>query len=280
MTSWLRADGLAWRLLQPFGVELDADLCAPLSPAAGRRLVSLLRDHALLVARGQQLSMQRQRELLGLFGPILIREGESGYLSNEGEHAAVKSGLSFHADAAYTPNPLDVISLHAVDVVDGASSTRFAGAERACGQLPGHLRGALAGREAEMISPGFGILAARVCDEPEPDAMLRNARPAILANPNTGRPYLNVSEMHTTRLLDMPQAQSRELLHAVFDMLYADDNRYEHSWNRGDLVIWDNQALQHARGSLESVGRRILQRVIVCEEGVAPHAAGQRTPGM
>ncbi len=273
MSEWQSYRGLTWRPLSPFGAEIDSDLSAPLAPAAQQRLASLLRTYSLLVARGQALTMAEQRALLSHLGPILIREGESGYLSNEGEHDVARSGLSFHADAAYTDCPLDAIALHGVDVVDGASSTRFINAERACAALPPALRTALAGREAEMISPGFGILAARVCDEPEPDAMLRSVRPAILTNPNSGRPYLNVSEMHTCRLLDMHREESRALLHQVFDILYAPDNCYEHHWHQGDLVIWDNRALQHARGSLKAVGRRMLQRVIVSEEGVAPHAA-------
>ena len=273
MREWQSDCALTWRPLSPFGAEIDTDLSAPLSAAAQQRLISLLREHSLLVARRQALTMNEQRALLSHLGPILIREGESGYLSNEGEHDVARSGLSFHADAAYTDCPLDVIALHGVDVVDGASSTRFVSAERACAALPPPLHTALAGRKAEMISPGFGILAARVCDEPDPDAMLRGIRPTILTNPNTGRPYLNVSEMHTCRLLDMPTETSRALLHQVFAILYAPDNCYEHHWHKGDLVIWDNQALQHARGSLQAVGRRILQRVIVSEEGVAPHAA-------
>jgi alpha-ketoglutarate-dependent taurine dioxygenase len=35
-------------------------------------------------------------------------------------------------------------------------------------------------------------------------------------------------------------------------------------------VIWDNIRLQHARGPLRGVGRRVLQRVIVGTEGVIP----------
>jgi taurine dioxygenase len=48
---------------------------------------------------------------------------------------------------------------------------------------------------------------------------------------------------------------------------------YEHTWCNGDIVIWDNIALQHARGSLKSAGRRVLQRVIVGTEGVCPQVA-------
>ena len=272
MTDWHSEDRLRWRALTPFGAELDIDLSAPLSPADESRFVALFREHSLLIARGQKLSMERQRELCGLLGPILIREGENGYLSNEGDHAVIRSGLAFHADAAYTDAPFDAIALHAVDVVDGASSTHFASAQNAWSHLPDELREAIDRREAEMITPGFGILTARVCDIRDPEFMLKSVRPTVVENPNSGRPYLNMSEMHTAQLRGMAWDESRELINRIFDYIYHPENRFEHIWRRGDLVIWDNQALQHARGSLENVGRRILQRVIVGTEGVAPHA--------
>lgn len=41
--------------------------------------------------------------------------------------------------------------------------------------------------------------------------------------------------------------RSAELLKELFATLYAAERRYEHIWRRGELVIWDNLAIQHAR---------------------------------
>ena len=48
----------------------------------------------------------------------------------------------------------------------------------------------------------------------------------------------------------------------IYDHLYVAENAVEHRWRRGDIVLWDNLTLQHARGSLASAGRRVLQRVV------------------
>ena len=37
---------------------------------------------------------------------------------------------------------------------------------------------------------------------------------------------------------------------------------YEHHWRNGDLVIWDNVALQHARPPIADGTRRTLRRVV------------------
>ncbi|MFV8818643.1 TauD/TfdA dioxygenase family protein [Haliea sp. E17] len=269
--GWQTDGQLSWRQLTPYGVEVRTNLAGRLEQADIARLVRLFWRHSLLVAPGQQLSLSRQREVLGWFGPVLLRDGESGVLSNQGEHAVVRSGLAFHADAAYTEHPFEAIALHALDVVDGASSTRFAHAERALAKLPERLRQAIASREVDMITPGFSLLEQRVCDVPDPEFMQRGRRPTILENPHSGQSYLNLSEMHAAQLVGLEWADSRELLRETFDYLYAPDNIAEHIWRRGDLVIWDNRALQHARGSLAAVGRRVLQRVIVGSEGAAPH---------
>jgi alpha-ketoglutarate-dependent taurine dioxygenase len=271
----IRAVGanLTWRELTPFGVEIDGDLCRPFSTSEIDELRALFRDHALILARGQSLAMERQRRLCALFGPILLREGEDGTMTNEGG-GPNSSELRWHSDAAYTAHPFDALSLHALDVVDGASSTRFTSAQLAFDTLPTSLRDALANREQEMIAPHYTMLAERTCDRRDPEAQKRGVMPAIYVNPHNGRRCVWVNEMQTSRLLGMSWEHSRALLHEVYDHLYSAANVLEHRWRNGDVIVWDNVALQHARGNLDRVGKRLLQRVIVGSEGVAPHVAG------
>jgi taurine dioxygenase len=269
--DWRFESGLKWRPLMPFGAELDIDLSAPLPEPAAARFVSLLWQSSLLLARHQSLTMQRQQQLMGLLGPILQRAGENGYISTETGQEVSLSELPFHADAAYTTAPFDSLSLHAVDVVDGSSSTRFASAQRAHDALSPALLEQLAAHRVEMISPGFETLSRRTCQIRDPKAMKRGELPSVQINPHNGGSCLWVSEMQAARLLGMEWEASGALLGAVFDRLYAPDNVYEHVWQQGDIVIWDNIALQHARGSLKGVGKRVLQRVIVGTEGVCPH---------
>jgi taurine dioxygenase len=271
MDDWTVEQGLKWRRLAPFGIEIDRDLRKPMSAAAAKHFVRLTWEHGLVVARGQSLSMDEQTALLANLGPILKREGETGYISTVNAAEASLAELTFHADGAYTEHPLDALSLHAVDVVDGASSTRFVHAERALTTLPSELRNRIAHARIDMVTPSFETLGLRSCDVREHNPMMRGEGPAIHGNPHNGRACIWVSEMHTARILDMDWEESRALLNAVFEHLYAADAVYDHVWHQGDIVIWDNVALQHARGPLHGAGRRVLQRVIVGTQGVAPH---------
>jgi taurine dioxygenase len=264
MTDWRTDGGLRWRRMEPFGAEIDHDLSQTLSQPAAELFVSLFREHHLIVARRQALSREAHERLLALLGPLMLhRQNATGFITTESEQEAARAAYPFHSDGAYTENPFEALSLHAVDVVDGASSTRFIDAEQCYQSMPEALRRALEGRDAEMIKSTYDSVGLRAFEVRDPPASRRDRRPAIRRHPHSERPYLAVNEMQTTRLFDMDWEASRDLLANVFAHAYAPPGIAEHVWHQGDLVIWDNIACQHARGSLESSGRRVLQRVMV-----------------
>ena len=264
---------LAWCPLPIFGAEIDHDLSRPLTDEQSTELVRILWEYGLVLARGQRLSMERQQEICASAGPILLRRGESGYMSTVAGVEASLSELAWHADAAYTDAPFDALALHAIDVVDDASSTLFVSAEKTLASLPAHLRQRLKGQRVDMISPAYDALGGRCCDRPDPIAQKRGEMPAVFRNPHNGRDCIWVSELQAARIIGMDWEDSRDVLHEVYDQIYRPEHVFEHRWHNGDLVIWDNIALQHARGSLKDCGKRVLQRVIVGREGVAPHIA-------
>ena len=55
------------------------------------------------------------------------------------------------------------------------------------------------------------------------------------------------SRVASDRILGMPRANSDALLEELYSALYDPAHVYEHVWHPGDLVIWDNLIVQHAR---------------------------------
>ena len=67
----------------------------------------------------------------------------------------------------------------------------------------------------------------------------------------------------TSRVVELPDDESEALLQELFDVLYDPTEVYEHTWQVGDLVVFDNLALQHARGNVLADGpARTLRKVI------------------
>jgi alpha-ketoglutarate-dependent taurine dioxygenase len=82
----------------------------------------------------------------------------------------------------------------------------------------------------------------------------------------TGRPYLFACMDMAALVIGLSEPASDALLEQLFEHLYAAENVYEHHWRNGDLIVWNNRAIQHARSPIEK-GRRTLQRVAIAELG-------------
>lgn len=249
----------------PVGVEVSGDLRAPLAAEEQQRLRDLLNRHGLLLFRKQQLSHPQQIALLEAYGPVLHAPDGVGFISTDMSKGGLGTGeLAFHSDLAFTHQPFWAICLHAIDVVDGASSTRFASAAKAYQALPQSLRDRIADLQTLSVMP-MDMGSDQLEQELVP-FMPQQVSPAVLKHPRSGEPILYINQQHMARIEGMDRKEGAALVRELFGYLYAPENIYEHAWHNGDLVLWDNIALQHARGNLQGRGPRTLQRVVVAEK--------------
>jgi len=251
------------------GAEVHVDLREELGPAQREHLVELYRRHHLLLFRGVPLSLEEQVRAVGYIGEPL----GGSYISNTVAGAGAPEGeLEFHSDLTYTELPTRGISLYAEDVEPGAAATKYANAQRGYELLPETLRERLRGRTAmHLRMPDH--LESRTREWHMGPQGLRATQPVLYPKPDTGEPVLLITRLAVDRILDMPAADSEELLEELYGHLYAADNIYEHHWVMHDLVIWDNLALQHARSDVRLHGpRRSLRRVAFAAQGQSGQA--------
>jgi taurine dioxygenase len=71
---------------------------------------------------------------------------------------------------------------------------------------------------------------------------------------------LFVTDLHVERINGLNDSESLELIEAILGHLYDDANVYEHRWRLGDLLVWDNEALQHSRPDVTHVMPRTFRR--------------------
>jgi taurine dioxygenase len=105
-------------------------------------------------------------------------------------------------------------------------------------------------------------------------------REIVMPHPVTGEPILRISRTSTGRIEGLPRAESRELLDFLIDHLYIEDQVLTHNWMRGDLLMWDNLSLQHARPSLTGITRRTLQRVCITTHSLTAQMAAFSQPSV
>jgi taurine dioxygenase len=266
-------------LSEHVGVEVRGlDLRRPIDDATADALRALLAERHLLVLRDQDLTADDQVRVLALFGEPVDESGAGvghTFVSNAREDGVLADGrpLVLHADNMFTPEPLHVISLYGQRIDGPTAPTLFADvdADRVLAALSdgGALEPATAAevRAARVLNlSGFAGGSNRYRDAEVAPQHPRAEHPAVAVNPRTGRAALRVSEQQTDRLIDWDPERSEAVLGALFAAISAPGNVVEHHWRTGDLVIWDNRALQHGRPPLPGPDERTLRRVAVVDD--------------
>ncbi len=266
----MRAEPLSGAL----GARVEGlDLSRPFTAHDQQELRRLMAAYRLLLFRGQSIGVADHVRLGRVFGPVLDDERKgTGYVSNVRPGGFVPEGvLWFHSDLAFTSEPCLALSLYAVDVPAGCP-TLYANGARAASVMPADLRAAVAGRSALHLYDLAGQRGdLRYREEtlgPEQPLAPRHAHPVLLTHPVTGDEVLYVSRMQTGRILSLDDEASEALIARLFDVLYDDDNTYRHDWAVGDIVIWDNIALQHARPVPPPRAPRTLHRLAIAEHSI------------
>ena len=225
----------------------------------------------LLHFPGQTLDDDQHAEVIGRFGPIALEGGNAvGFVSNAPNGVLGSGAACFHIDYGFTDDPYLYLSLYGLEIPNGGTETYFCNAVAAARDLPLDLQRRvkqLRARAAvdvasEAREAGVRIELGRL-DETYPHA----TRPVLWPHRTTGEPILAVWEQQTDAIVPLSDDQSDELVRELFAHLYRPEHVMVHQWQPGDLLIWDNHAVQHARPEVGSEPRRVLRRVCL---GVAP----------
>ncbi|MBV8620440.1 MAG: TauD/TfdA family dioxygenase, partial [Curvibacter sp.] len=179
------------------------------------------------------------------------------------------AGVFWHSDLSYKEKPSLGSLLHAHELPAEGGDTLFANQHRAWETLPAELRRTIEPLKAEHhYLARYDELRARSPWRPELSAqqvaqVAPVAQPVVRTHPETGRKALFVSEHFTTRILGVPEDESRALLAELFAHSVQPQFQYRHHWQPHDLVFWDNRSVLHlAAGTPDHLRRRLLRVTI------------------
>ena len=253
-------------LSSALGAEVvGIDARAPLGPGVAAELQRCYDEFHLLLFRDQHVDEAQQERFVATFGPPIddMADGRlTGHISNVLEDKAGSGPLPFHADYSFTALPVQGIVLYAVDLPTQGTSTWFANAALAAATLPDDLRRAVDDRTATHALGVFatGSEGARTRDHVLPAEAPRFSHPVLRVHPRTGETVLFVTDLHVERIDGMDEVESDELIDALLAHLYRPEHLYEHHWRLDDLVVWDNETLQHMRGDVSTETPRTFMR--------------------
>jgi taurine dioxygenase len=272
----------------PLGAEvIGLDVAQPLDDEDFAKLHRAHLDHHVLVFRDQRITPSQQVAFSRRFGPLQIHVLRQFQLPSDPEVLIISNikengepiglgdaGHYWHSDLSYKAVPSLGSMLHAQELPQQGGDTLFANQHTAWESLPRHLQRAVDGASAEhSYLAKYAELQKRNPWRPnltqaQIDEVVPAIHPIVRTHPETGRRALFVSEHFTTRVVGLPQDESRELLDALFAHSTRPEHIYRHQWQERDMVFWDNRSLMHLAAGCPDDQRRKLYRTTI--EGDAP----------
>jgi taurine dioxygenase len=251
------------------------DLSVPLEEGTVAALRDLWLEHLVLLFRRQWLSEQQQVRFARYFGEPII-PGSAKRFENQPDHdpavmlignirengkiiGSLPNGeLQFHSDSAFLDTPLMATLLYSVDIPSHGGNTLFANTYAAFDALHADLERRLHGLMAvNTYDYSTQVRTGRLDRASVPHA----AHPVIRTHPETGRKAVYVNRLMTEEIVGLPEPESDAILNRLFELVECPEFCYEHVWQEGDLVIWDNRCVQHARTDFPPEERRLVKRV-------------------
>jgi len=247
-----------------------------ISPQETRELHEAWLEYHVLAVPGPVISEDQLIGFGSCFGAIekarrqsvLASRPEIMVISNIRENGQTVGSLpdgelTFHYDRIHQKMPNKAGVLHALEIPDAGGETMFASMSRAYETLPADTRKRLEGLTAlNTYEYGQTHAEKKKLDPDAPTAV----HPVVRTLPETGRKALFICRLMTDRIMELPEAESRELLDELCG--HAEDPRfvYAHKWSVGDTLIWDNRCTIHARADFDGSQRRLMKRITVAEQ--------------
>ena len=255
------------------------DLRDPIGEDVAQQIRDAFTEHSVLCFPEQEITNENQADFAALFGRADTadrtkedpdnKQSKRGvmYVSNireDGKPIGVlpDGEMHFHSDGAHRDKPYRATTLFAIEVPTVGGETKFAGMAAAYEALPEAQRGLLDTLEARHV---FNYNKTTREEMRRDDDVSYAIHPLVKTHPDSGRKSLYVSRLMTCNIVGMDDEQSEDLLLSLFDHCESPDFVYAHHWEPGDLVIWDNRSVNHARNDFPADQRRLLRRYTVSE---------------
>jgi taurine dioxygenase len=266
------------------GAEISGvDLTRELSPAVVQAIKDAWAEHLVLVFRGQEVSQEQQLRFASYFGELGNRKKAPEPLRARAEgvqqtHEKVllvtnikvdgnpigafgDGEFWFHIDSGYSARPYKYTFLYALELPSTGGNTKFSNMYRAYEAVPRDLKEKLKGKKALHIHEYNRAKQANLSGDIS--GIPHYFHPVFITHPETGRKTLFVDRLMTVRIEGLDAAESDAVLQELYDIGERPDFIYEHVWQLGDFLMWDNRCTIHARTDFPKEERRLLRRCTV-----------------
>jgi taurine dioxygenase len=173
---------------------------------------------------------------------------------------------SWHADETFLEHPPLVNLLHGKQIPEAGGDTAFMSAACAYDALSEKFKTLLEGLTAihdygHLYELGWraGLPLGPAVGEALSKGLIHE-HPVVRVHPVTGRRWLTVNSTYTRFIQGVEPLEAQMLLDFLLRHMLKPEFQFRHHWREGDLLLWDQQAVQHyAVNDFE--GRRVVHRI-------------------
>ncbi len=287
------------RIGKHLGAEISGiDLSQPLDDATFARIADAFFDNEVAFFRNQRITPAQQIAFTRRFGVLeqhVRKESRlqgfpeilvvSNVLDDEGKAVGSQdAGRFWHSDLSYKNEPSMLSALYSMEVPvkDGRvlGDTSFASTTAAYNALPAEMKARLqtmknvhsyrayrqknAQAQKEELARGGRVIHEYMPTEEQLESVPDVETPVVRTHPVTKRKGLFINQAHTSGLVGMHKDEGDALLAELYQHIIKPEFVYTHRWQPGDLLMWDNCAVQHkATFDYDLPLRRLMYRTTV-----------------
>lgn len=255
------------------GAQIEGVMLQQLNAADWAAIEAAFHAHAVLIFPAQHLDADDQLAFARRFGEleILVEGKQSIAISNRGERGQrlredsvyaqlLRGNEEWHTDSSYMPLAAKASILSALVLPPTDGDTEWADMRAAYEALPAQRR-----TEIEPLSAYHSLFysQARIGAQAkagdyygfnEGQAPLR---PLVKTHPVTGRKALFIGR-HACNIPGMDALASERLLDELLAFACSPPRIYRHSWQPGDVAVWDNRCVLHRARPYDHAYPRVM----------------------
>lgn len=235
------------------GAEIGGVDLAHVDDGTFQALHGALMRYQVIFFRDQDISVETQKELGARFGRLVVHPNDPGLeghpevmiIHADGSSVRV-AGERWHSDVSCAERPPmgSILRLFTVPEVGGDTlfASMYAAWEALSERMKSYLEGLVAVHDG---APYYREVNELIGRDDGGRAYPRSEHPVVRTHPVTGRKALFVNSMFTTRILDVPPAESDAVLDFLFRHVERSDFHCRFRWAPHSVAFWDNRVTQH-----------------------------------
>lgn len=245
------------------------------------RLQEAFEEYSLLLLRRQTITDDLQATFARGFGALeRTKVGSSGHgtfysrMNNIGPDGKVvpptdrailiaKANQLWHTDSSFKALPAVASVLSARTIPSKGGETEFVSTRAAWKRLDQAARDRLIDKVAiHSYATSRNQIDPSMMSKEEHDALPAVRRPLTWLNPKNGQRALYLAS-HAGAIEGMDDDAGKELLASLMEAATLPQHRYTHTWQEGDVLIWDNRATMHRGRPWQGGEARSIVRITI-----------------